>query len=710
MERNDAPTPKPNEHANAALFRQAFSLHQQGKVGQAKEIYQKILEKQPKHFDALHLLGLIALQTNDPKRAVDLIGQALEIDPNVSAAYCNHGNALQELKQYHAALRNYDKAIALNPNYADAYNNRGNALSNLKQYASALQSYDRAIALKPDHPDFHYHRGIALRELKQYVAALQSYERAIALNPKFAEAYNHRGIVLRMLNRHDAALLSYDKAIGLNPDYAEAHSNRGKVLQTIGQYEEAMSSYGKALSLKPHLDFLYGTWLHTKLLISNWKDVDNAIAKMVESIERGESSASPFAVLGMSHSPAIQRKAAEIFVRKAQPDYVLPQLSSLTKRDKIHIGYFSAHFYNHATSYLIAELIERHDKSRFELSALSFGPRTADEMQLRLSASADRFIDVSLQSDREVAMLARNLQIDIAVDLNGLTQDNRFGIFALRAAPVQVNYLAYAGTMGADCIDYLIANSTLIREMDQQYYVEKIVYLPDSYQVSDSTRRIAGRQFTRIELGLPPTGFVFCCFNSSHKILPEVFDSWMHIMRQVEDSALWLLREDEATARNLRQEAEARGVSASRLIFAERMPLAEHLARHRLADLFLDTLPFNAHTTASDALWSGLPLLTRIGDTFAGRVGASLLRAIDLPELITSTRNEYEELAIALATNPSRHAQIRQKLERNRLTTPLFNTSMITRYIEDAYVLMYERQRQGLRPTNLWPRPLAYRS
>ena len=322
-------------------------------------------------------------------------------------------------------------------------------------------------------------------------------------------------------------------------------------------------------------------------------------------------------------------------------------------------------------------------------------------MRKRVSAAFDQFIDVRNKSDKDIALLSRNLGIDVAVDLKGFTQDQRPGIFSYRAAPLQVNYLGYPGTMGAKYIDYLIADETLIPEASRQHYSEKIIHLPNSYQVNDRKRAIADKMFSREELGLPSTGFVFCCFNNSYKITPAIFDGWMRILKQVEGSVLWLLEVNSTAVRNLRHEAEARGINAARLIFAKRMPLAEHLARHRAADLFVDTLPYNAHTTASDALWAGLPVLTCMGEAFASRVAASLLNAIHLPELITTTQEQYEARAVELATHPERLQQIKQKLERNRLTTPLFDTKLFTRHIEAAFTRMYERYQAGLPPEHI---------
>jgi predicted O-linked N-acetylglucosamine transferase (SPINDLY family) len=374
----------------------------------------------------------------------------------------------------------------------------------------------------------------------------------------------------------------------------------------------------------------------------------------------------------------------------------LPALDHQEGTGKIRIGYFSADFQEHATSYLIAELFEMHDRSKFRVIAFSFGPPSQGAMRKRLADAVDEFIDVSEKTDSEAALLSRNLKIDIAVDLKGFTQNSRAGIFALGAAPLQVNYLGYPGTMGAEYIDYLIADRTLVPEESRRYYSEKIVYLPDSYQVNDGKRTIANKEFTRAELGLPMRGFVFCCFNNNFKIMPRTFDVWMRILSRVEGSVLWLFAGNPAAMENLRREAILRKIGSERLVFAERMDLPEHLARHRAADLFLDTWPCNAHTTASDALWAGLPVLTHTGEAFASRVAASLLTAIRLPELIASTPEDYEELAVQLATNAERLALIRKKLANNRLTAPLFDTRLYTRHLEAAYIQMHDRYRANL--------------
>jgi predicted O-linked N-acetylglucosamine transferase (SPINDLY family) len=338
----------------------------------------------------------------------------------------------------------------------------------------------------------------------------------------------------------------------------------------------------------------------------------------------------------------------------------------------------------------MAGVFEHHDRSQFEVFGFSYGPKADDEIRARLEKGFEQFIEVHDQTDQEVAKLARENGIDIAIDLTGLTRFSRQGIFAHRAAPIQVNYLGYPGTSGADYFDYCIADSTLIPEDEAQYYAEKIVYLPNTYQANDNKRAVSPKAFTRQECGLPQDAFVFCCFNNNYKITPVIFDIWMNILRRMENSVLWLFQDSPVAGKNLLSEAMRRGISTDRIVFAKHMSLADHLARHRLADLFLDTLPYNAHTTASDALWSDLPIITVLGNAFPGRVAASLLKTVGLPELITQNPKEYEELAVSLATNPAALQQIKQKLIANRAKEPLFNTSLFTQNLEKAYATMYD--------------------
>jgi protein O-GlcNAc transferase len=621
------------EQKAAALqskFRQGLALHRQGDLAAAERIYQEILEQQPQHFDAQHMLGVIALQTRRTELGVELIRKAIGLNGKVAAAHNNLGKALQDLRLPGEAISCFERAIALDPGFAEACANRGNALVSLGRSEEALASYAQAIALKPD----------------------------------FAEAYRNRGNVFSKLKRYGEAFAAYDKMLALRPDLIGAEGHR----------------------------------LYAKMHLCEWSDWDAENARLIASIRKGDAGTQPFIFLAVPSSSADQLQCSRLWAANNYPAEKPLWRGERYDHDRIRVAYLSADFRQHAMSYLLAGMFERHDRSRFEMTAISFGIDDNSEIRRRVQASFERFIDARAHSDDQIAATIRSLEIDIVVDLMGFTTDCRTGIFAKRPAPVQAQYMGFPGTMGAPYMDYIIADRTVIPDDQHAFYSEKPVLLPDSYFVSDASRAIADKVFSRAELGLPSKGFVFCCFNNSYKIAPEVFACWMRILGQVEGGVLWLFQGNADASGNLRKEAAARGIDPARLIFAGRMKPAEHLARHRAADLFLDTLPYNAHTTASDALSTGLPLLTCFGETFAGRVAASLLQAIGLPELITTTMADYERMAIELATSPDRLASIRAKLAANRLTAPLFDTRRFTQNIEAAYTAMHARHRAGLAP------------
>ncbi len=717
------------------LLREGLALHGQMQLSAARSLYQQVLQLQPRNSRARYLLGSIALQSRQPQLALELIGAALELDSSDAAAHNDYGQALYELKryeaasasferaialdpgfagfyynramalydlaQYEAAIASFDEAIARNPKHARAFNNRGNALFELRQISAALASFASAISLNADYAEAYNNHGSALIELEQYSAALISFDRALALQPGYADAHNNRGNALYELGKIEAALSSYDKALALQPDYAGVHFNRGQILDELRQHAMAVSSYAQVLAIKPDFKFASGHRLLARMQNCDWHDIGAGLAELSLSIERGEAAANPFCALALLDSAALQKKAAQIWVRdKAPPNDAATPIANRAGRDKIRLGYFSADFCDHPVSYLSAELFETHDRTRFEVYAFSLGRDTQDPMRRRLQRAFDRFIDVHAVAAAEIAALARNLEIDIAIDLTGFTKGSRPRIFTLRAAPIQVNYLGYLGTMAAPYIDYLIADRVIVPPALRAHYTEKLAYLP-SYQANDSQRRIADRRFTRRELGLPQAGFVFCCFNSNYKITPATFDSWMRILKRTPLAVMFLYAASDTVADNLRQEARARGVDAGRLVFGARMAPADYLARYLAADLFLDTLPYNAGATASDALWAGLPVLTCAGETFAGRMAASLLQAIGLPDLITSTPAQYEDLAVALGLDAHRMAELNQKLAANRLTTALFDTRAHTRSLEAAYSRMQARYAANLAPEDI---------
>ena len=720
-----------------SLLQEATQNIKRNNLVEAKVLLLKILDTEPRNFDALNIIGVITGKENNHIEAINFFKKAqkirpdnnlvnfnlakafsesgneleaikyyeiaIRLDKNHLGSYLNFGKSLHQLERHQEALSNYDQALKLKPDYAEAYYNKGNIFRNFKRYDEALYNYDQAIKLKPDYFEVYNNKALTLNYLKRYDEALSYYNQAIKLKPDFAEAYNNKGNIYKDLKRYDEALFNSDQAIKLKPDFPEAYYNKGNIFKDLKIYDEALFNYEQAIKLKPDYEYLFGMLLHIKMYMCDWQDFNVKVENLLLQTNENKKSSFCYPVLALTDSPSIQRKSSEIWINDKHPFNSLfgPILKS-RQRDKIKIGYYSPDFREHPVTYLLTELLELHDKNQFELFGFYFGPPDSSKMHKRVSSAFNQFIDVGLKSDKDIALISRELGIDIAVDLAGFTGFARTDIFSYRAAPIQVNYLGYPGTTGAEYIDYIIADPIIIPTESQQYYSEKIVYLPNSYQVNDRQRSITDKVFTKDELGLPKDSFVFCCFNNNYKITPNTFDGWVRILKVVKSSVLWLLEDNPIAVLNLRKEAQVRGLDPNRLVFAKRTNPPEHLARHRAADLFIDTLPYNAHTTASDALWAGLPVLTCTGESFASRVAASLLNAIELPELITTTQKQYEARAIELATNPEKLKAIKYKLERNRLTTALFDTPRFTKHIEAAYKQMYERYQDGLPLNNIY--------
>ena len=682
-----------------ALINRGICLAGLGRRAEALASFDSALAVEPGNAGVLLNRGVVLAELNRPQDALASYAKALAIQPANPLAHFNRGVALNALARLDEALACFDRALAIEPRYVQAHINRGATLKLLDRPAEALASYDKALALQPDNVDALVNRGDVLGDLNRCEAATASYDHAIALRPDHAEAQSNRGRALQRLGRLDEAVAGYERAIALKSDYAEAHDNLGGAYREMGRFDKAAACFKAALTLKPDLDYALGDHLYCRMQICDWTGFADDLWRLRDGVLQGRKVTAPLVALGLIDDPAIHRRAAGIYAEDLFPRRGAATTFPARKAGhKIRVGYYSSDFNNHATSYLAAQLFEAHDRGRFELYGFAFGPDRQDEMRARVSAAFDRFFAVDGYSDRKVVELSRDLGIDIAVDLNGYTRNSRTGVFAAGCAPVQASYLGYPGTMAAGFIDYILADETVIPPHGLAHFSEKVVYLPGCYQANDARRPISDRPLTRADAGLPEDGFVYCCFNNSWKILPDMFDGWMRVVRAVDGSVLWLLDSNPAARRNLRREAEARGVDGRRLVFAQYAALDEHLARHRLADLFLDTLPYNAHTTASDALWAGLPVLTRIGEAFAGRVAASLLCTLGLEELIARTQEEYEAKAITLAAEPHELSRIRQALEASRTSSSLFDGERLARRIEVAYLEMQARREAGLPP------------
>lgn len=719
------------------LVARGVALHQAGRLGEAEALYRQVLELEPRHAMALTMLGTVHAQRRNSAEAARLFEMSLEVDPLQVNALYNRGIVLVELKRFGEALASYDRAIALGPVNPVLLNNRGNALAELKRFEEALESYNRAIAIKADYPDAYINRGMLLSGLHRHEEALASYDRALAINPDDAKAhlnranelavlgrhgqaldsydraialvpsdpvaFNNRGNALAELCRHKTALESYDRAIALKSDYVEALFNRGVALSELRRYEEALENFELAVAFNPDspstVPFAEGSIACVRLNLCDWSTGEHAIDGIVDRGLAGEEVLVPFNSYIVKDSAALHYRCARTYATRRNPRTRQPLWTGERyAHDRIRLAYASFDFREHVMAHQIAGAIEHHDRARFATTALSLFPGAADAMQNRLHDAFERFIDVSGRSDRDAARLVRELEVDILVDLTGYTRGGRMGIFAQRPAPIQVNFNC-PGTTGADYFDYIVTDRTVVPPEHHPYYTETVAYLPDTFQAYDSQRPIADRAPSRAEAGLPERGLVFCSFNNSYKFRPPVFEIWMRLLLRFEGSVLWLRSGSSTMIDNLRREARARGVNPERLVFAPYVKrMEDHLARHRLADMFLDTLPYNAQTTAGDALWAGLPVVTCLGGALPGRVAASLLNAIGLPELAAATLEEYETLATALAEEPARLRRIRERLARNRLTYPLFNTARFTRHLEAAYEQMCRLHQQGESP------------
>ena len=647
-----------------------------------------------------------ALRQNRLAEAVDLYGRIVGQWPDHCVAFNNCGVALEQGGRFDQALASFDRALAIKPDYAEAWYNRGIVLLKIRRLDQALENFGQALAIRPDYAEAHANRAVALMELNRLEEAVTDIGRALELKPRYAEALYNRGIALTRLERFEPALADFDSALAIVPNYPGALANRGIVLQVLRRHEEALAAFERALAVNPGDPTVLSALTSSALETCDWKRTATILSTLNCHTVGRSAFIAPFQLLVCSDDPSLQLECARRFSESTLPR-LPPKPWPSRDRDRIRIGYLSADFRNHPMAYLTAELFELHDRSRFDVAGIGFGPDDRSAIRTRIVKGFDRFHDVRAKSDSGIAGLMRDAGIDIAIDLMGHTRNARAAILAHRPAPIQVSYLGYPGTMGVDFIDYVLADPIVLPFDQQAFYTEKIVHLPETYWVNGSAPKIPPSPLSRRQAGLPEHGLVYCCFNKSAKITAAMFDVWMRLLAKVDGSVLWLLRDNAAAERNLRGEAAARGIEPNRLVFAERMERDQHLARHRLADLFLDTLPYNAHTTASDALAAGLPVVTCPGATFAGRVAASLLRAVGLPELIAGSLADYEALALHLSESRDERARIGAWLGQHRDSLPLFDTKRFCRHIEAAYQAMWQRWQRGEGPANLAIQPQA---
>ena len=673
-------------------------LQMQGRLDQAASAYGAAIALKPAYAEAQFNLGAVLHQKHELDAAEAAYRRVIALNPGIAVVHNNLGTVLKDQGLLDKALAAFENAIKLKTDYAEAFYNRGTVLQQQARLEESLAAYGRAIELRKDYGDALNNAGIVLQELGRAGEAIDLYRQLLELMPAHADACNNMGTTLQTEGRTDEALAVLQHALTLKPDFPEAFYNLGNVWRERGGLEEAITAYRNALRLRPDYADAFSQLTHHRWRACAWDNYETDQARLVDMVRHG-ARVPPFYLLPTPASPADQLICAQQWIEpiKPPPEAVFHHRTSAEK-GRIRLGYLSGDFHQHATAQLMAELFECHDRDRFEVFAYSYGPEDDSPMRARLDRAFDRFVDIRAMSHREAARRIHEDEVSILIDLKGYTHQARPAISAYRPAPVQVSYLGYPATMGADFIDYIIVDPFVVPESQQPFFSERLVHLPGSYQVNDRKREVARTRTSRKDYGLPSEGVVLCSFNNSYKISPVFFDIWMRLLRSVPGSVLWLLEANGLVKGNLRSEAEKRSVDSGRLIFAPVVPSAEHLGRHQHADLFLDTLPCNAHTTASDALWAGLPVLTCSGDTFAGRVAGSLLMAVGMPELVTGSLAEYEQEALALARAPQRLIALRQKLEENHDTGALFDLPKCAGNIEAAYTRMWQTWLAGQQP------------
>lgn len=691
----------PEAHNNVGVVHQA-----QGRRDEALSAYRKAIELRPTYAEARFNLAVTLHEKGELEAAATAYRELIEFRADVHVVHNNLGTVLQDQGRLDDAIAAFDKAIATNPGFAEAHYNRGVVLQLQNRCDEALSAYGQAARLRPDYVDATNRIGIVLGEIGRIGEAIAIYRRLLESAPDRADVLNNMAAALLADGRPNEALEALRRALALRPDFPEAFYNAGNAWRELGNLEQAIAAYRDAWRLRPDYAEAFSQLVYHRWRACDWEDDEASHDKIIDMVRPG-ARVPPFYLLSTSASAADQLMGAKQWIEPMMPPAqdIFPR-SAPANQGRIRVGYLSGDFHQHATAHLMAELFEHHDRERFEVIGYSYGRNDSSAMRARLERAFDRFVDVSHMSHREAAERIKADGIGILIDLKGYTHNARPQIASYRPAPVQVSYLGYPATMGAAFIDYIIVDEFIAPAHQQPVFSEKLVYLPNCYQVNDRQREIAPNAPSRENCGLPARGFVFCSFNNSYKITPAFFDIWMRLLKAVPNSVLWLLETNQLVKHNLRREAGNRGVDPDRLVFAPIVPSAEHLARHCNADLFLDTLPCNAHTTASDALWAGLPVLTCSGDTFAGRVAGSLLAAVGLPELIATSLEDYERKALTLAGDAQLLAELRIRLHGNRVASSLFDLPGFTRNIETAYIRMWQSCCAGLKPAGFLVEPV----
>lgn len=684
---------------------QIQSLIARGKLEQASKLLKHLMRQAPEFGQAHHLAGIIAYKKQDFAQSTRLLSKATELEPNDPNIHHNAGLAWVARNQFDNALTHFSKAIDLNAQYAEAWLNRGNVYRHLNNQALAQADYFQALTADPFLADAHNNLGLSFRSEGKLNEAIEHFEQCLAIDPGHCFAMNNLALALQALGKREQARALFESAIELAPDYTIAHINLGHLLQQDGDFESAAHHYQLAYKLAPKLDLLAGDLAQTKAMICDWTGLEKLWREIEKRISTGGIPCSPFVFLSGSDRPELSLRVAKAYVEQHVPKLAVSTYeyrgSQISNR-KMRIGYLSSDFKEHPVAYLTVGIIENHRRDRVELYGFAISKPGNGPLGTRIREGFDHFFDISEETDTQAVEILRSHDLDIVMDITGFTEGCRPSILKARVAPVQVNYYGYAGTMGADFIDYIIGDNHLMPSGSEVNYQEKIIYMPECHQPNDNKREISQDPIRRVDHGLPADAFVYCSFNKPYKISPTVFDTWMRIVKAVDGSVLWLQSTDPTVIGNLRREAQRSGVDPDRLVFAGRTPTtAEHLARYQLADLFLDTFPYTAHTTANDALWAGLPVLGLSGHTFAARVSESLLNTLGLSELVMHNLQEFETKAVDIGRNPEKLRHYREILERGKIESSLYKPAQLAAWLEEGLKTALDRFEKGLRPEHI---------
>ena len=679
-------------------FQDAFEHHKNGNLQEAKKIYESILEETPNDFNCLHHLGLIAKNNKEYLSAFELISKAITINPNVSAAHFNLGNVLKKLNKINDAITSYDKAIHIKPDH-ELYFLKGIALYELKKFDGALASYNESIKLKPDSFSTYCNRGLVLVELNKIEDGIADYDKAIQINSNFINARYNRGLALKLLGKNKESIEEFETIIKIESNHLKSLYEIALIYRNLKEFNLALNYCEKILKIDPHHNPSILLSIKIRQMTCDWTCYEKDMSYVLKKINNNEESVGPLNSFAIFNDLNILKKTSGTYAHKYNPNNLVNKILPYKKHKKIRIAYFSPDFCGHPVSDLMVECIENHDQSKFEIYGFSLVDWPDDPVNKRLKKAFTKFINVEGKTTENIVRLAREMEIDITIDLAIYTGKNRPEIFAMRTAPIQINYLGFPGTSGADYFEYIIADKIIIPEDYQQYYSEKIFYLDLIFPID--TKKISVKNtFDRQYFDLPINRFIFCCICKNYKFNPIIFNSWMKILSKVNGSMLYLRADSNFAKANLKKEAVAQNVDPDRLIFGERLDYPLYIEILNLMDLSLDTFPFNGVSSSCDSLWSGLPVLTLMGESFTSRASSSLLSSVELNSLITHSIDDYEKLAIDLGNNPNKLKKLREKIV-NKSLLDLYNMNKYTKQIEDGYQKIYNRCQSNLPPTHI---------